>query len=114
MEKASLELAFALAKKDPANIQYWDGSNWRIGTANPNVAVQRDSLGTTHHESGTLWMGDPGSSVTDVNGRFHHVTNAYVAGPALFPTMGSANPTLTAVSLARRTAEAIVAAATPA
>lgn len=114
MEKTSLDLAFALAKKDPANIQYWDGGSWRPGTTNPNVAVQRDTLGTTHHESGTLWMGDAGSSVTDVNGRFHHVTNAYVAGPALFPTMGSANPTLTAVSLAHRTAQAIVAAATPA
>jgi choline dehydrogenase-like flavoprotein len=113
MEKASLDLAFALAKKDPANIQYWDGSGWRVGTTNPNVAIQRDKLGTTHHESGTLWTGDPGSSVTDVNGRFHNVTNAYVAGPALFPTLGSANPTLTALSLAHRTAQAIVAAATP-
>jgi len=114
MEKASLDLAFAVAKSDANNIQYWDGGSWRPGTANPNVAVQRDKLGTTHHESGTLWMGDPGSSVTNVSGRFHNLTNAYVAGPALFPTMGSANPTLTALALAHRTAQAIVNAATPA
>src|SRR5262249_24564935 len=38
--------------------------------------------------------------------------NAYVVGPAVFPTLGSANPSLTALSLARRTAHAIVSAAT--
>src|SRR5439155_1297963 len=69
----------------------------------------RDLLGTTHHEAGTLWMGASASdSVTDLDGRFHHVTNAYVAGPALFPTLGSANPSLTALALARRSAGAIV------
>jgi hypothetical protein len=36
------------------------------------------------------------------------VANAYVAGPALFPVIGSANPSLTATTLARRTADAIV------
>ena len=59
-------------------------------------------------------MGDPGGSVTNVDGRFHNLTNAYVAGPALFTTMGSANPTLTALALAHRTAQAIVNAATAA
>jgi choline dehydrogenase-like flavoprotein len=114
MEQAALDLALALAKSNPANIQYWDGSSFRPGTTNPHVAVRRDpTLGLTHHEAGTLWMGDAGSSVTDHTGRFHHLANTYVAGPALFPTIGSANPTLTALTLARRTARAIVAAATP-
>jgi hypothetical protein len=73
------------------------------------VSQARDGLGTTHHEAGTLWLGtDPNTSVTDLDGRFHHVVNAYVAGPALFPTLGSANPSLTALALARRTARAIV------
>jgi hypothetical protein len=67
---------------------------------------RRDGLGTTHHEAGPLWMGDsPGSSVTDVDGRFHFVSNAYVASPALFPTVGSPNPMLTGVALARRLAD---------
>jgi choline dehydrogenase-like flavoprotein len=70
---------------------------------------RRDSLGTTHHEAGTLWMGeDPDGSVTDADGRFHHIANAYVAGPALFPTVGSPNPMLTGVALSRRTAERIL------
>src|SRR5207244_4804271 len=44
---------------------------------------------------------------------FHGRSNAYVVGPAVFPTLGSANPSLTALSLARRTAHAIVSAAAP-
>lgn len=71
-------------------------------------AKRRDTLGTTHHEAGSLRMGaDPNTSVTDENGRFHHVENAYVAGPALFPTIGSPNPMLTGVALAQRLGDAL-------
>ena len=98
METAAVSLANAVAG-NPANIQ--------------NVRVNRNKIGTTHHEAGTLWMGAPGQSVTDSFGKFHHLANAYVAGPALFPVIGSANPSLTATTLARRTADAIVAAKTP-
>ena len=66
-------------------------------------AGRRDTLGTTHHEAGTLWMGgDSGTSVTNTDARFHEVENAYVAGPALFPRLGSPNPMLTGTALARR------------
>jgi choline dehydrogenase-like flavoprotein len=95
MDQAALALARKIANDDPAKIQI--------------VEQKRDGLGTTHHEAGTLWMGiDPNTSVTNLDGRFHHVSNAYVAGPAIFPTLGSANPALTGVALARRTALAIV------
>src|ERR1019366_1548159 len=93
-----------------------------------------DPLGSNHHEGGTLWMGAAGSSITNTYGRFHHISNAYVAGPALFPAsappiqppprwrllnllspsscpfarLGSANPTLTALALAKHTAAVIV------
>jgi choline dehydrogenase-like flavoprotein len=97
MEDAAVALAKAVAGK-PADI--------------PNISVNRNQIGTTHHEAGTLWMGAPGQSVTDTSGKFHHVANAYVAGPALFPVIGSANPSLTATTLARRTADAIVASRT--
>ncbi|MBK6006609.1 DUF1080 domain-containing protein [Ramlibacter ginsenosidimutans] len=94
MDDAALALAHKLANDDPSLIQV--------------LGQQRDGLGTTHHEAGTLWMGtDPAKSVTDLDGKFHHVSNTYVAGPALFPTLGSANPSLTALTLARRTARAI-------
>jgi hypothetical protein len=97
MENAAVALVQAVAGS-PADIQ--------------NVAVNRNGIGTTHHEAGTLWMGSPGQSVTDSFGKFHHIANAYVAGPALFPVIGSANPSLTATTLARRTADGIVASHT--
>jgi choline dehydrogenase-like flavoprotein len=62
-----------------------------------------DGLGTTHHEAGTLRMGDdPESAVTDAFGRFYGVQNAYALGPALLPTTGSPNPMLSGTALARR------------
>lgn len=66
-------------------------------------AKRRDKMGTTHHEAGPLWMGtDPNDSVANEDCRFHHVSNAFVAGPAVFPTLGSPNPMLTGTALARR------------
>src|SRR5438309_8444314 len=50
----------------------------------------------------------PMRSVTDPDARFHVVANVYAIGPALFPTIGSANPMLTGVALARRMASTIV------
>jgi choline dehydrogenase-like flavoprotein len=68
-----------------------------------NNPERRDGLGTTHHEAGTLRMGDnAATSVTDVNCRLHAVSNLYAAGPALFPSNGSPNPMLTGIALARR------------
>lgn len=70
---------------------------------------RRDALGTTHHEAGTLRMGiDPTKSVTNGDCRFHDVNNAYVVGPALFPTIGSPNPMLTGIALARRLGDHLV------
>lgn len=68
--------------------------------------VGRAGVGTTWHDAGTLRMGDdPADSVTDVNGRFHHIANAACVDQALFPTVGSANPVLTGTCLARKASE---------
>ena len=68
--------------------------------------TRRDDLGTTHHDAGTMRMGDNiADAVTNDFGRIHDTTNCYVAGPALFPTVGSPNPMLTGVALARRTVD---------
>jgi hypothetical protein len=73
-------------------------------------AIKRaQGVGTTFHDAGCLWMGeDPDTSVTDARGHFHHVTNAYCCDQALFTTVGSANPVLTGIALARRVATDIV------
>ncbi|MBT2301216.1 GMC family oxidoreductase [Variovorax paradoxus] len=99
MDEAILALANRLAGDDPANIQV--------------VSRVRDGLGTTYHEAGTLWMGSsPADSVTDTNGRFHHIANAFCADQALFPSVGSVNPTLTGLVLTRKIAAAAMALAT--
>ena len=75
---------------------------------------RRDDLGTTHHDAGTLRMGDNiADSVTNDFGRIHDTTNCYVAGPALFPTVGSPNPMLTGVALGRRTGDLLNASVLP-
>jgi choline dehydrogenase-like flavoprotein len=74
---------------------------------------QTDPLISSHpiggyHHMGTTRMGDdPRSSVTDADGRVHGLGNLWVAGSSLFPTGSWANPTLTIVALALRTAERI-------
>jgi hypothetical protein len=99
MDAATLALANQLAGNTPADIQV--------------TSMYRDGLGTTYHEAGTLWMGtEPATSVTDTNGRFHHIANAFCADQSLFVTVGSVNPTLTGLVLARKVAEAVVALAT--
>ncbi|HYE26907.1 MAG TPA: GMC family oxidoreductase [Allosphingosinicella sp.] len=61
-----------------------------------------------YHHMGTTRMGrDPRTSVTDADGRVHGLANLWMAGSSLFPTGGWANPTLTIVALALRSAEKI-------
>jgi choline dehydrogenase-like flavoprotein len=63
-----------------------------------------------YHHMGTTRMGAvPATSVTGADGRIHGFGNLWVAGSSLFPTGGWANPTLTIVALALRSAEKISA-----
>jgi choline dehydrogenase-like flavoprotein len=58
-----------------------------------------------HHLGGTRMGDDPRTSVVDGDGRVHGSAGLYIAGSSVFPTGGSANPTLTIVALAARLAE---------
>lgn len=61
------------------------------------------------HIMGTCRMGkDPRHSVVDAQLRSHDHDNLYILGSSVFPTGGTANPTLTIAALSLRTAEAIV------
>jgi hypothetical protein len=72
----------------------------------PRRDNRRDTLSSTHHEGGTLWMGTKTeTSVTDDRGRIWELENLYAVGPAVLPTLGSPNPMLSGVALSRRTAE---------
>ena len=115
MDKASDDVAQVFAGGNAFEVQTKDGFAMAgpltdleqlVPYADGGDGGRRDGMGTTHHEAGPLWMGDDAAqSVTDDQGRFHFVENAYVAGPALLPTVGSPNPMLTGVALARRLAD---------
>lgn len=57
------------------------------------------------HLAGTCRMGERGQSVVDSTLRSHDWPNLYVVGSAVFPTAGTAPPTLTVAALALRCAE---------
>lgn len=61
------------------------------------------SLGGGWHHMGTTRMhDDPARGVVNRDARVHGLGNLYVAGAAVFPTGGCANPTLTLVALTLR------------
>ena len=61
------------------------------------------------HLAGTHRMGtDKSKSVVDENQRCHDHDNLYMVGCGSFPTIATANPTLTAAALALKSAEAMI------
>jgi choline dehydrogenase-like flavoprotein len=60
-----------------------------------------------HHMGTTRMSDDPSSGVVDTDCRVHGTPNLYIAGSSVFPTGGSAPPTLTIVALALRIADEI-------
>jgi choline dehydrogenase-like flavoprotein len=62
-------------------------------------------IGGSHHMGTTRMATNPREGVVDANCRVHDTANLYVAGSSVFPTVGSANPTLTIVALALRLAD---------
>jgi choline dehydrogenase-like flavoprotein len=109
MDQTALELAQHVAGSRQSIEYLYDGT-WQsqpFPLTRPFPEWHR-GLGTTYHESGTLWMGDdPATSVTDPLGRFHGIANGYACDQSVFPTVGSVNPVLTGLTLARRLAEQV-------
>jgi choline dehydrogenase-like flavoprotein len=69
----------------------------------PDGAQWPSSVGGGWHHMGTTRMhADPKQGVVDPNCRVHGLANLSVAGAAVFPTAGAANPTLTLVALSLR------------
>jgi choline dehydrogenase-like flavoprotein len=65
------------------------------------------------HIIGTSKMGaDPKSSVVDGNLRSHDHANLFILGSSVFPTSGTANPTLTIAALTLRAVGEVKAALT--
>ncbi|MFC3424732.1 FAD-dependent oxidoreductase [Rhizorhabdus histidinilytica] len=89
-----------LGRVEPAP---WLAEEPRRWTTDPLISTH--PIGGYHHMGTTRMSDDPRRGVTDVHGRVHGLDNLHVAGSSLFPTSGWANPTLTIVALAMRTAD---------
>lgn len=73
----------------------------------PDAPWGEDLQGGFHH-LGTARMGsDPKTSVVDASAKVHSVSNLYVGDTSVFPTGGYANPLLTGLMLALRTADVV-------
>ncbi|MFC5647906.1 GMC family oxidoreductase [Paenibacillus solisilvae] len=80
--------------------------NWTGTNAEPDIC--RILPGADYHEFGTSRMGDdPLTSAADRYGQIHGISSLYVADNSVLPPIGGANPTLTTVALAIRTADNI-------
>ncbi len=101
VEALGRELArLRLGKVEPA--EWLNSGGWQT-----DPLISAHSIGGYHHMGTTRMGSDPRSSVTDADGRVHGLGNLFIAGSSLFPTGSWANPTLTIVALALRTAERI-------
>jgi choline dehydrogenase-like flavoprotein len=65
----------------------------------------RDGAYGGHHIGTTRMAQSPREGVVDADCRVHGIDNLFIAGSAVFPTSGQANPTLTIVALALRLAD---------
>lgn len=74
-----------------------------------DALISAHPIGGFHHMGTTRMAGEPRRGVTDAWGRVHGLPNLHIAGSSLFPTAGWANPTLTILALALRTADRIAA-----
>ncbi|MEJ7777917.1 MAG: FAD-dependent oxidoreductase [Sphingomicrobium sp.] len=70
--------------------------------------ISAHPIGGYHHMGTTRMAASPKKGVTDEWGRVHGMSNLFIAGSSLFPTAGWANPTLTILALALRTAGRIL------
>ncbi|MEN8131040.1 MAG: GMC family oxidoreductase [Pseudomonadota bacterium] len=67
----------------------------------------RPNLSAHHHAGTTRMATHPRDGVVNPDGRVFGLENLYLAGASVFPSAGSANPTLTVVALALRLAQHI-------
>lgn len=79
-----------------------------LGGTEIDFLPKGDEFSGAGHIIGTCRMGsNPSDSVVDSHGRSHDHPNLFILGSTVFPTSGTANPTLTAVALTLRSLRAL-------
>ena len=99
-----LEMQFATGctSARPAHKQARHYSTWKeakAAIAELEIAPHKVTVGSAHVMGGSAMGDDPTISVTDCNGKFHHLDDLYVMDGSLFPTSIGANPQLSIYGL---------------
>jgi len=99
--------------------EMWFGATPRVWKRGEDVGAWCDELDAMHIGAGGLFMGsahqmgsarmgtDPATSVAQPTGELHDVAGVWIGDTSAFPTPSGANPMLTCMALAHRTAEHI-------
>ena len=99
--------------------EMWFGTTPRVWKRGEDVEAWVDELDQVHIGAGGLFMGsahqmgsarmgtDPATSVAKPTGELHDVAGVWIGDTSAFPTPSGANPMLTCMALAHRTAEQI-------
>jgi choline dehydrogenase-like flavoprotein len=84
------------------------GLNGEVLARQAKLLLDAGRFGFFFHHMGTTRMhSDPTRGVVDADCRVHGIANLFIAGSSVFPTAGTAAPTLTIVALALRLADHI-------
>jgi choline dehydrogenase-like flavoprotein len=102
--KVMLEMQFetGCTSARPAHKQARHYSSWKEAEAaveELEIVPHKVTVGSAHVMGGAAMGDDPAISVTDCNGKFHHLDNLYVMDGSLFPTSIGANPQLSIYGL---------------
>jgi choline dehydrogenase-like flavoprotein len=108
-----LEMQFATGAKSarPAHKQAKHYMSWneaKAAVAELDVAAHKSTIGSAHVMGGCPMGNDPKKSVTNVDGKFHHLDNLYIMDGSLFPTSIGANPQLSIYGLAYKLSTALL------
>ena len=99
--------------------ELWFGATPRVWKRGDDVDAWCDELDQIHIGAGGLFMGsahqmgsarmgtDPATSVAKPTGELHDTPGVWIGDTSAFPTPSGANPMLTCMALAHRTAESI-------
>jgi choline dehydrogenase-like flavoprotein len=106
-----IQVDFSFSTQDEIVIQQMERTLKQVSSAigTPLTSICLAPPGLEAHEVGTCRMGDdPLTSAANRFGQIHDIHGLYVADNSVIPTSGTANPTLTTVALAIRTADYII------
>ncbi|AOY81255.1 GMC family oxidoreductase [Moorena producens JHB] len=107
LDRHSIEVANTffgqeLGRLELGRLQYFDWLNQTDSGWPPFPDVMR---GGWHHMGTTRMSDRPETGVVDSDCQVFGIDNLYIAGSSVYPTAGTANPTLTLVALALRLAD---------